>query len=77
MWQCFIPAPTSYCGVLQSAGLPYLLRLLTAMHTTRINASAKRAATMISHSGETQGRGRECVNLSRVILQFHRCLHIL
>lgn len=37
-------------------GLPYLLRLLTAMHTARISASATRAATMISHSaGRVEG----------------------
>ena len=49
-------------------GPPYLLRLFTATHTARINASATRAATTISHS---VGRG-ERVNVSCGVSSFHR-----
>lgn len=51
---------------------PYLLRLLTAMHTARINASTTRATTMISQSVGTDGEGREHVNVFNVVLPFHR-----
>lgn len=38
---------------------PYLLRLLTAMHTARISASTTRATTMISQSVGTDEGGEE------------------
>lgn len=51
---------------------PYLLRLLTAMHTARINASTTRATTMISQSVGTDGEGkraRECISCGFAISQ--------
>lgn len=45
---------------------PYLLRLLTAMHTPRINASTTRATTMISQSVGRNERGEESMWMSLV-----------